>query len=84
MVKNSTEKLVLGKILDSIDEIYNSKQCRLCLNLSPNKLKQLSIQISTDYIIQKIMSLKSKIKKIESLDKYTISVVPQTKTNVMF
>ena len=48
-------------------------------------MKELKIKISVDYIVSAIhRALKSKIKHIGSSDGFKITIVPITKTNMVF
>ena len=61
-VKNSVQNLVLGKILESVEEVYGSEECRLHLNLNPKQVKKYGL--NPEYICDRIYhSIKSKIKK---------------------
>jgi hypothetical protein len=58
------EKLTLGKILHSIEEIYGLTECSLNIVLNPRAIEQLKIKISAEHIKRAIdSSLKSKIKR---------------------
>ena len=66
-------------------EIIGTNECRLNLIFSQKKIRDLKINLSLEYIISKIQgTLKSKIKKITKLDDVTISVIPVTKTNIIY
>lgn len=77
--------MVLGKILHSIEEVYGLSECSLRLIISKKTIEALQLVVNINMLKNIIdSSLKSRIKKSEVLDPYTISIVPTTKTNVMF
>lgn len=85
IVKNSVEKLVLGKILKSIQEVIGAGECRLNLILSTKKIKEFKLHFTADYIMNKILhAMQSKIKKISKINDVTIQVVPVSKTNMVY
>ncbi len=64
LVKNNVEKLLLSKILHSIEEIYGLSECSLNVILDSKMMNEFKIQLSVEDIKNSIdRSLKSKIKK---------------------
>jgi DNA-directed RNA polymerase III subunit RPC1 len=53
-LKNSVEKLVFGKILKSVIEIIGASECRLNLILSRNKIRELKIELSIEFLMSRI------------------------------
>ena len=79
------EKLTLGDVLHSIEEIYALAECSLNIILDTRKMNEFRIEQSAEDIKKAIdRSLKSKVKKSEVTHRNSINVIPVSKTNLMF
>lgn len=84
-VKNTVEKLTLGKVLHSIEEIYGLTDCSLNVIVDTKVMQELQIRLSIEDIKRSIAhALKSKIKKIDVASSAVINIIPLSKTNLMF
>lgn len=79
------EKLTLGRILHSIEELYGLVDCSLNVILNMKMINEFKIEISAEDVKRSIdSSLKSKVKKSEVTGPSTINIIPVSKTNLMF
>lgn len=79
------EKLLLSKILHSIEEVYGLTECSLNVILDTKTMREFKIQLSVEDIKNSIdKSLKSKIKKSEVVSSNAINIIPVSKSNLMF
>jgi DNA-directed RNA polymerase III subunit RPC1 len=85
LVKNNIEKLLLSKILHSIEEVYGLADCSLNVILDTKTMEEFQIQLSVEDIKNSIdHALKSKIKKSEVISSNAINIIPVSKSNLMF
>lgn len=76
---------MLGRVLHSIEEVYGSSDCSLNVILSLRTLRDLKLNLPIEKVKFAIeSSLRSKVKRTEVINAFTINVVPTCKSNLMF